>query len=40
MIPFSTINNTLISVNKFVFTLTFFKAATHVNSGAVRKQAG
>ena len=33
-IPFSTINNMLISVKRSNFTQVFYKAACHANSGA------
>ena len=38
MTPFFTINNISISVKRSNFTLVFFKAACHPNSGAVKKQ--
>ena len=40
LIPFPSINKTLISVKRSNFTLVFFKAACHANPGAVRKQTG
>ena len=41
LIPFPTINNISISVNRSNFTLVvLFKATCYANSGAERKQAG
>ena len=39
LISFSTINNILISIKRYNFILFFFKAAFHVNPGAVINQA-
>ena len=38
LIPFSTINNILISVNNSNFTLVFFKQAFHANPGADKNE--
>ena len=38
LIPFSTINNISISVNRSTFTLVFFKAASQANPGADRNE--
>ena len=40
LITFSTINNKSTSVNRAYFTFFFYKAAYHVNPGAVKKRAG
>ena len=40
LIPFSNINNTLISVKRSNCTLVFIKAACHANPGAERNFAG
>ena len=40
VIPFSTINNILISVNNFSFTSVILKQACHANPGADRRWTG